>query len=60
MSGPNMALTLYPACDQLCTPQDFYSKDCWSHHPKPYGDFIEFKKKEFEALEAERKKAIRV
>ena len=41
-------------------PQDFYSKPCWAHHPKPYADFIDFKKKEREALEAERKRAVRV
>ena len=32
--------------------RDFFSKPCWAHHPKPYGDFIEAKKKEREALEA--------
>lgn len=41
-------------------PQDFFSKDCWAHHPKPYADFIEFKKKERAALEEERKRAVRV
>jgi len=40
--------------------KDFYSKPCWAHHPKPYADFIDYKKKEREALEAERKKAVRV
>ncbi|GLC75358.1 hypothetical protein PLESTF_001627600 [Pleodorina starrii] len=40
--------------------QDFFAKPCWSHHPKPYGDFIAFKKSEAAALEAERKRAIRV
>ncbi|EFJ52355.1 hypothetical protein VOLCADRAFT_86708 [Volvox carteri f. nagariensis] len=40
--------------------KDFFSKACWSHHPKPYSDFIAFKKSEAAALEAERKRAIRV
>lgn len=40
-------------------PQDFYAKECWAHHPKPYADFVESKQKERESLEAERKRAIR-
>ena len=40
--------------------QDFFAKPCWSHHPKPYKDFIAHKKSEAAALEAERKRAIRV
>ena len=39
--------------------QDFYAKECWAHHPKPYADFVEVKVKERETLEAERKRAIR-
>ena len=39
--------------------QDFYAKECWAHHPKPYADFEEAKVKERETLEAERKRAIR-
>ncbi|KAF6258440.1 hypothetical protein COO60DRAFT_1639124 [Scenedesmus sp. NREL 46B-D3] len=37
--------------------KDFYSKECWAHHPKPYADFMAFKQKERAELEAERKKA---
>lgn len=40
--------------------QDFYSKECWRHHPLPYSDFLEFKKKEREELQAERKKLVKV
>lgn len=40
--------------------QDFYSKDCWQHHPKPYADFLEYKKKERAELEAERRKMVKV
>eukprot|EP00775_Hariotina_reticulata_P011965 gene11965-12108_t len=40
--------------------KDFYQKDCWAHHPKPYADFVDFKKKERAELEAERKKLVRV
>jgi hypothetical protein len=39
--------------------QDFYAKDCWAHHPKPYADFIEAKRKEHEAMEVDRKRAVR-
>lgn len=40
--------------------KDFYAKPCWEGHPLPYGDFIDFKKKEAAELEAERKKIVRV
>jgi hypothetical protein len=40
--------------------QDFYAKECWAHHPLPYADFVDFKAKEHDALEGERKKAYRV
>jgi len=40
--------------------QDFYSKECWAHHPPPYADFIDFKKQERAELEAERKKLVHV
>jgi len=43
-----------------CVLQDFYQKDCWAHHPMPYADFIDFKKKERADLEAEKKKLVRV
>ena len=47
--------TLFPAFLQ-----DFYSRECWAHHPKPYADFMEYKKKEQAELEADRKKLVRV
>jgi hypothetical protein len=40
--------------------QDFYARECWSHHPKPYADFMEFKQQERATLEAERKKIVRM
>lgn len=40
------------------TLQDFYSKECWAHHPPPYADFVEFTKQERAELEAERKKLV--
>jgi hypothetical protein len=49
--------------EYVCTrgaAQDFYSRECWAHHPKPYADFIEYKKKEQAELEAEKKKLVRV
>jgi hypothetical protein len=39
-------------------PQDFYSKECWAHHPLPYADFVDFKRQERAELEAERKKLV--
>eukprot|EP00878_Enallax_costatus_P015189 GHUV01015902.1.p1 GENE.GHUV01015902.1~~GHUV01015902.1.p1 ORF type:complete len:185 (+),score=58.14 GHUV01015902.1:548-1102(+) len=39
--------------------KDFYQKDCWKHHPKPYADFLEYKQKERAELEADRKKLVR-
>lgn len=44
----------------LSLSQDFYAKECWAHHPKPYADYVEFKIKEHDTIEAEHKKAIRV
>ncbi len=41
---------------RTCT-QDFYQKSCWAHHPLPYGDFVEHKRREREAWEAARKQA---
>lgn len=55
-----------PAEQRLCnapTPtlvQDFYAKECWAHHPKPYADFLDSRRREHEALEADRKRAIRI
>ncbi|MEW5304303.1 MAG: hypothetical protein WDW38_011058 [Sanguina aurantia] len=40
--------------------KDFYAKECWAHHPKPYADYVEFKIKEHDTIQAEHKKAIRV
>ncbi len=48
--------TFGPACPL----QEFFSKPCWSHHPKPYADFMSFKQEEEAKVEAERKKMIRV
>lgn len=55
-------ISMFACCWLLftCAVQDFYSKECWAHHPKPYADFLEFKKKERAELEAERKKLVRV
>jgi hypothetical protein len=40
--------------------QDFYLKECWAHHPKPYADFMSYQTKEHERLDDERKKMVRV
>ncbi|KAF8058835.1 TNNI3K [Scenedesmus sp. PABB004] len=39
--------------------KDFFAKECWSHHPLPYADFVAFKKKERAELEEERKKLVK-
>ena len=32
--------------------QDFFEKPCWAHHPKPYADYMEWRKKDEEQMEA--------
>lgn len=34
--------------------QDFFAKECWAHHPKPYAEFMEWRRKEDERWEMER------
>lgn len=58
--GANKARGQVLVQEQVPKVKDFYSKPCWAHHPLPYADFLAFKAKEREELEAERKKAIRV
>lgn len=43
------------ACVHL---QDFFSKDCFKGHPKPYADFMEWRRKEDEGIEADRRKLL--
>lgn len=38
--------------------QDFFQKPCWAHHPKPYADYMEYKKKEEADQLADRQKLI--
>ena len=38
--------------------QDFFQKDCWAHHPKPYSEFVEWRAAEDRAIEEERSKLI--
>lgn len=38
--------------------QDFFQKECWAHHPKPYADYMDMKQKEDAELAASRKKLI--
>ncbi|KAJ9523435.1 hypothetical protein QJQ45_005338 [Haematococcus lacustris] len=35
---------------------DFYQKECWAHHPLPYADYVEYKRKERDAWEEQRKR----
>lgn len=38
--------------------QDFFQKDCWSHHPKPHADYMEMKQKQDEEYAASKKRLI--
>lgn len=38
--------------------QDFFSKECFKGHPKPYADFMAWRFKEDDIIEAERQKLI--
>ena len=38
--------------------QDFFQKECWAHHPKPYADYMDMKQKEDAEMTASRKKLI--
>ncbi|GAB4822849.1 hypothetical protein N2152v2_009895 [Parachlorella kessleri] len=44
--------------DHIPKVKDFFQKECWKHHPKPHGDYIEEKKKQDAAIEAERNKLV--
>ncbi|KAL6752336.1 ankyrin repeat-containing domain protein [Haematococcus lacustris] len=35
---------------------DFYQKECWAHHPLPYADYVEYKRKERDAWEEQRRR----
>jgi hypothetical protein len=39
--------------DHVPKVKDFFSKACWAHHPKPYGDWLAAKRAEEAALDAE-------
>ncbi len=47
-------------CDRgsVLSLQDFFQKDCWAHHPKPYQEYMDWRKKADEEYEAERNKLI--
>lgn len=44
--------------DHVPKVKDFFQKDCWSHHPKPHADYMEWRAKQDAELEAERNKLI--
>jgi hypothetical protein len=46
---------LVPDC--VMKVKDFYKKECWKHHPLPYADFVDSKRKEQAEMEAQNKKA---
>lgn len=44
--------------DHVPKVKDFFQKECWAHHPKPHAEYMDWRKKEDEAYEAERAKLI--
>lgn len=44
--------------DHIPKVKDFFQKDCWRHHPKPYADYMEMKQKQDEEFAASKKKLI--
>lgn len=38
--------------------QDFFSKDCFKGHPKPYADYMEWRKQEDKKIETQRRNLI--
>ncbi|EIE20067.1 ankyrin [Coccomyxa subellipsoidea C-169] len=40
--------------DHIPKVKDFFGKECWAHHPKPYAEFMEWRKKEDERWDMER------
>ena len=38
--------------DHVPKVKDFFSKPCWAHHPKPYQDFIEARRRSDAAMRA--------
>lgn len=52
-----MVQTLSTMCE-LTGEQDFFSKECWAHHPKPYAEFMDWRKKEDERWESDRKRLV--
>ena len=44
--------------DHIPKVKDFFHKECFKGHPKPYADFMEWRKKEDELQEHNRQKLI--
>ena len=44
--------------DHVPKVRDFFSKECWAHHPKPHQEFIDWRRKEDDKLAAEQAKLI--
>ena len=38
--------------------QDFFQKDCWKHHPKPYKEYMDWRFKEDEKLQMQRERLV--
>ena len=44
--------------DHVPKVREFFEKDCWSHHPQPYADFMEWRKVEDKWIEEEATRTI--
>ena len=55
---PGSLVFTYSGLDAFLPSQDFFSKDCFKGHPKPYAEFMDWRKKEDENIEVERQKLI--
>ncbi|KAK2079318.1 hypothetical protein QBZ16_003009 [Prototheca wickerhamii] len=44
--------------DHVPKVKDFFQRECWAHHPKPHAEYMEWRKQQDAAYEAERAKLI--
>jgi hypothetical protein len=38
--------------------QDFFSKECWKHHPMPYAEYMDWRRKEDERISMEKSRLV--
>ncbi len=57
-NGANKQQGLVLVPDHVPKVKDFYERECWSHHPKPHEEFIEYRKVVDAAFEEEKNKLV--